>query len=151
MLSNLTAAIEDENQANYRDCLTEDFRFHVDPADSLDAGEEGEERYANWTRDVEEQTAGNIFALAVEIDLDLTNVTPPDESGDDTYREDDYELTISFEVAPGLELEVVYVGRAVFFMRRDADRWAIYRWADQRTVEPAVNATWGALRGEYRD
>ena len=152
VLSNLTAALEDENQANYRDCFTEDYRFHVDPADSLDAGQEAEERYGDWTREVEEQYAANLFAVATDIELDFSNVIAPDESSDDTYREDDYVLTVTREPAPDLEIEEVYIGRAVLYLRRDAGgRWAIYRWADQRTVDPDVNATWGVLRGDYRD
>jgi len=151
VLSNMKAALGDESQANYRDCFTEDFRFHVDPADSLLAGEEADIRYANWTREDEEQAAGNIFAASVGVDLSLTSIIGPDESGDDTYREDDYELRVTFELAPGIESDVLYKGRAVLYLRRESGRWAIYRWADQRTVEPEQNETWGVLRGEYRE
>ena len=46
VLENLAAALAGEGISNYMNCLTEDFRFHVDPQDSLDAGQEGDDRYA---------------------------------------------------------------------------------------------------------
>ena len=62
--ANLKAALEGENIGNIADCFTDDFRFHVDPSDSLDAGVEGEVRYANWGKTDEVQATQAIFAGA---------------------------------------------------------------------------------------
>jgi hypothetical protein len=150
VLENLAAALVSEGTSNYTDCFTEDYRFHVDPQDSLDAGQEADDRYANWTLEDEEQSAGSIFADAFSIAVKFENYTPPEEQYDVTYREEDYTLTIGWEAGPNAGKELVYKGRATLWMRNDAGRWAILRWADARTVDPDENETWGVLRGDYR-
>lgn len=151
VLRNLKAAFEGEGVQNYRDCFTDSFRFHVDPVDSLDAGQEGEDRYANWTREDEEHAANGIFGDASDIALAFTTIQEPDEAGYDTYRIEDYELTITFDSGEADE-EVTYGGRASLHMRRDnTGRWAIYRWVDRRLTEDSPPPTWGTLRGDYRD
>lgn len=148
--TNLKAALEDENVGNISDCLTEDFRFHVDPSDSLYAGAEGEVRYAMWMKDDEVAAHQAMFGDASEISISFANVDPPDETGDDTFRREDYVLTIVWSSGQGVNEEITYKGRATLHMRREQSRWAIYRWVDRRTVEPAENETWGVLRGDYR-
>ncbi|MBD3367092.1 MAG: hypothetical protein GF405_02815 [Candidatus Eisenbacteria bacterium] len=150
VLRNLKNALEGESIGNYKDCFTEDFRFHVDPSDSLDAGQEAEERYANWTLSDEETYVQNIFPRAESISLTLTEVEddfPPE--GDDIYRKDDYELVIVWKTGDLTE-EVVYKGQVTLHMRyRDTGTWAIYKWVDRRTEYPEYD-TWGVLRGDNR-
>lgn len=151
VLRNLRNALEGESTGNYRDCFTEDFRFHVDPSDSLDAGEEGEDRYANWTLADEETYIQSIFPQAESITLTLTEVEDdvPITSDDDIYRKDDYELVVVWQTGDLTE-EVIYRGQMTLYMRfRDTGTWAIYKWVDRRTSYP-VNETWGVLRGDYR-
>jgi hypothetical protein len=151
VLSNLRSAFEGEGVQNYRDCFTDSFRFHVDPSDSLAAGQEGYDRYANWTRDDEEHAANGLFGDASDIGLQFTTIQQPDESGDNTYRIEEYALTITYGSGDVSE-EVTYEGRASLHMRRDnTGRWAIYRWVDRRLPQDSPPPTWGYLRGEYRD
>ncbi len=148
--ANLKAALERENIGNFSDCFTDDFRFHVDPSDSLDAGAEGEVRYANWVKDDEVQATQSIFAGASEISVTFMTTEWPDETQDDTFRREEYTLTIYWASGQNVNEEITYKGRATLHMRREQSRWAIYEWVDRRTVEPAVNETWGMLRGDYR-
>ena len=154
VLTNLAAALAGEGISNYTDCFTEDFRFHVDPSDSLDAGQEGDDRYANWTISDEETYIGGVFLESQEgIDVTFTPVDDPNEEQDDTYRRDDYELTIvwkSGDHQPGES--VTYRGRVTFWMRRDETQlWSIYRWVDRRLSDQGPSDTWGILRGDYRE
>jgi hypothetical protein len=151
VLRNLKNALTGQSSGNYRDCFEEDFRFHVDPSDSLDAGEEGEDRYANWTLSDEETYIANIFPQAEEITLTLTEVEDdtPITSDDDIYRKDDYELVIIWRDGDLTE-EAIYKGQMTLYMRfRDTGTWAIYKWVDRRTSYPAYE-TWGVLRGNFR-
>jgi hypothetical protein len=149
VLANLRAAFEGEGVTNYRDCFADSFRFHVDPSDSLDAGQEGHDRYADWTRDDEEHAANSVFGAASDISLTFTTIQPPDESADITYRIEEYSLTIVWG-ASGQHQEVTYKGRATLHMRRDATgRWAIFRWVDRR-LSTGSYTTWGVLRGDHR-
>ena len=149
VLENLAAALDEENPTNYRECFTEDFVFHVDPQDSLDAGQEAEDMYANWTRDDEEHAASRVFGDASAITVTFTTVMQPDETQTETCRQEDYTLTILWESGGHVNEEITYKGRASLWMRRgDSGRWAIFRWVDRRTVQ--VNKTWGTVRGEYR-
>jgi len=150
VLTNLKAAVEGEGVSNYKDCFTDDYRFHVDPQDSLDAGQEAEQRYANWTLTDEEHAMNSIFAGAADLSVRFTNVVAPNEGQDDTYRRDDYELTIKWQSGPHVNEEITYKGAATLYMRRDGTgRWAIYQWVDRR-LDPPTNSTWGQLRGDYR-
>jgi hypothetical protein len=149
VLSNLRSAFEGEGLTNYRDCFADSFRFHVDPSDSLDAGQEGFDRYANWTRDDEEHAANGIFGDASDITVSFTTIQQPDESSDNTYRIEEYTLTIEWD-SPGQHEETLYKGQASLHMRRDVTgRWAIYRWVDRRLGSGSY-PTWGVLRGDYR-
>lgn len=149
VLRNLSAALRGENPNNYLECFTEDYRFHVDPQDSLDAGQEAEERYADWTRDDEDHAASQVFADAEEITVAFTTVTQPDETQPETSRQEDYTLTVTFQSGSHIGEEVVYRGRATLWMRRnESGRWAIFRWVDRRIAEGV--STWGVLRGDYR-
>ena len=151
VLQNLKAAFEGEGLSNYRECFVDTFRFHVDPQDSLDAGQEGYERYANWTRDDEEYAASRIFSDAAGIALSFTTIEEPDETQDVTYRRESYVLTIEWQSGPHVpNEEITYEGWATLWMRRDdTGRWAIFRWVDRRP-DPHVCDTWGVLRGDYR-
>jgi hypothetical protein len=149
VLENLTAAFEGKGLSNYRDCFADSFRFHVDPQDSLDAGQEAYDRYANWTRDDEEQVANAVFTDAGDISLTLTTTEETDETSGDMYRKEEYSLTISWQSGPHVSEEILYRGVATLYMRRDLiGRWAIYRWVDRRV--DTVHETWGVLRGDYR-
>ncbi len=148
--ANLKAAIEGENIGNYGDCFAEDFRFHVDPSDSLDAGTEGEERYANWVKEDETQAMAAIFSQASEISVTFVTTEPFDETQDEMYRREEYTLTVAWSSGQHINEEITYKGRATLHMRREQSRWSIFRWVDRRTVEPAENETWGVLRGDYR-
>jgi hypothetical protein len=148
--SNLRSALQGESIGNYSDCFTDDFRFHVDPSDSLDAGSEGEVRYADWIKDDEVQAAQTIFASASEISVTFATFEQSDETGDEAFRREDYTLTIYWTSGQHINQEITYKGRATLHMRREQSRWAIYEWVDRRTVEPAQNETWGVLRGDYR-
>ncbi len=151
VLTNLKAALVGEGTANYMDCFTDDFRFHVDPGDSLDAGEEGEARYANWTASEEEQAVSGIFAEASAISISFTSFEPPDESQDETFRRDDYVLVVDWAPGQHVSEQIVYKGRATLHMRKTGSRWAIYEWVDRRTEAPEDFVTWGVLRGDYRN
>jgi len=150
VLRNLKAAIEGESISNYLDCYTDDFTFIVDPQDYLDAGQEAEQRYGDWTKDVEQQATNNIFAQWQDIEVTFENFEPPDESLDETYRQEDYVLSlVTLGSVPNLT--VIYRGRALLWMRRsDTGRWAIFRWEDQRTESTGAAQTWGVLRGDSR-
>lgn len=156
VLQNLAAALAGEGISNYMDCLADipdTFRFHVDPQDSLDAGQEGEDRYANWIRDDEATYIDGVFLdSAMGIDVVFTTLEDPDENEDETYRREDYELTIVWQSGdhqPGES--VTYRGEATFWMRRDETQlWSIFKWVDRRAADPGGSATWGVLRGDYR-
>lgn len=153
VLQNLAAALAGEGISNYTNCFTEDFRFHVDPQDSLNAGQEGEDRYANWTIDDEGTYISSVFQEAdVGIEVTFSTVIAPDESQDETYRREDYEMTIvwrSGDHQPGEP--VVYRGRATLWMRRDdTELWSMFMWVDRRADAPGGSDTWGVLRGDYR-
>jgi hypothetical protein len=149
VLQNLKAAMRGENPTNYRECFTADYAFHVDPQDSLDAGQEAEERYAGWTRDDEEHAASRIFGDAAQITVTFTTVIQPDETQVETCRQEDYTLTVAWESGGHVNEEITYRGRASLWMRKgDSGRWAIFRWVDRRTV--AGSSTWGTVRGENR-
>ncbi len=151
VLTNLKAALVGEGTANYVDCFTDDFRFHVDPEDSLDAGQEGEARYANWVVSDEEQAVSGIFAEASGISISFTAFEPPDESQDETFRRDDYVLVVDWASGQHVSEQVTYKGRATLHMRKTGSRWAIYEWVDRRTEDPEDFETWGVLRGDYRN
>lgn len=153
VLENLAAALAGEGISNYTDCFTDDFRFHVDPQDSLDAGHEGEDRYANWTLDDEDTYISSMFLESAEgIDVSFSTVIEPDENDVETYRREDYELTIIWQSGdhqPGES--VTYRGQVTLWMRRDdTELWSIFRWVDRRAANPAGSDTWGVLRGDYR-
>jgi hypothetical protein len=149
VLRNIRAALAGESINNFRDSFTDDYRFHVDPQDSLDAGEEGEQRYANWTRDDEVFAANGMFNDAASISISFANVEAPQEEFDETFRKEDYTLTVAWQSGPHVNEEITYKGRATLWMRRTAGRWAIFRWVDRRP-DPPINETWGVLRGDYR-
>lgn len=150
VLENLAAALEGESVSNYMDCYTEDFSFEADPQDYLDAGQEAEQRYADWTKAVEQQAINNIFAAWRDIEVVFENFEPPDESVDETYRQEDYTLSLVTQGSTP-STTVVHRGRAVLWMRRsDTGRWAIFRWEDQRPASPGPTETWGVLRGDHR-
>jgi len=153
VLQNLAAALTGEGISNYTNCFTDDYRFHVDPQDSLNAGQEGEDRYANWTIDDEGTYVGSVFQEAdAGIEVTFSTVIEPDESQDETYRREDYALSIvwrSGDHQPG-EM-VVYRGQATFWLRRDdTELWSIFEWVDRRADNPGGSVTWGVLRGDYR-
>jgi len=153
VLENLAAALAGEGISNYMDCLDDTFRFRVDPQDSLDAGQEGYDRYANWRRDDEATYIDGVFLdSAVGIDVVFTTVEDPDENEEETYRRDDYELTIVWQSGdhqPGES--VTYRGQVTFWLRRDETQlWSIFRWVDRRAANPGGSTTWGVLRGDYR-
>lgn len=153
VLQNLSAALGGEGDQNYADCFTEDFRFHVDPQDSLAVSpEEAELRYADWTKDDEVQAVSAMFLDSSRMDVDFTNETPADEDADETYRREDYELTVTWQSGPHTPGEqVTYRGRATIWMRKDdTERWAIFMWVDRRAPDPGGSDTWGVLRGDYR-
>jgi len=150
VLENLTAALREEALTNYRDCFTEDYRFHVDPQDSLDAGQEAEARYANFVREDEEQVASRVFNEAGKITVSFQDLISWDESQNETYRQLDYELSIEWTGGSHMSEEATYAGRATLHMRRDdTGRWAIFRWVDRRS-DPHLHDTWGVLKGDYR-
>jgi hypothetical protein len=154
VLTNLGAALAGEGISNYMDCFTDDFRFHVDPSDSLDAGQEGFDRYANWTAADEETYIGGVFLESAEgIDVVFTPVDEPNAEDDDTYRRDDYELTIVWQSGDHQPGEpVTYRGRVTLWLRRDDTQlWSIYKWVDRRADSPGGSDTWGVLRGDYRE
>ncbi len=149
VLSNLKSAFEGEGVTNYRDCFADSFRFHVDPSDSLDAAAVSEgDVFIHWNRDDEEHAASGIFGDASGITLSFTTIQQPDESTDNTYRIEEYTLTIEWN-SPGQHEETLYKGQASLHMRRDATgRWAIYRWVDRR-LSSGSYPTWGRLRRDY--
>ncbi len=151
VLTNLKAALVGEGTANYMDCFSDDFCFHVDPQDSLDAGQEGEARYANWVATDEEQAVTGVFAAASEISISFTAFEAPDESQDETFRKDDYVLTIDWASGQHVNEQITYKGRATLHMRKTGSRWAIFEWVDRRTENPDDFETWGVVRGDHRN
>jgi len=153
VLENLAAALAGEGISNYADCFTEDFRFYVDPQDSLNAGQEGDDRYANWTIDDETTYIGSVFQESDEgISVTFSTVIEPDENDIETYRREDYVMTIiwrSGDHEPGEP--VTYRGQVTLWLRRDdTELWSIFRWVDRRADDPGGSETWGVLRGDYR-
>ena len=153
VLENLAAALAGEGISNYTDCFTDDFRFHVDPQDSLDAGQEGADRYADWIKEDESTYISSLFFESAEgIDVSFSTVIEPDENDVETYRREDYELTIIWQSGdhqPGES--VTYRGQVTLWMRRDdTELWSIFRWVDRRAANPGGSDTWGVLRGDYR-
>lgn len=153
VLTNMAAALAGEGTSNYLDCFANDFRFFVDPQDSLDAGQEAEQRYANWTKDDESVAINSIFLdSAPGIDVAFSTETPPNEEDEITYRRENYTLTIVWQHGqhePGES--VTYRGRATLWMRKDdTERWSIFRWVDRRLPDQGSASTWGVLRGDYR-
>ena len=157
VLENLAAALAGEGTSNYIDCFTQPeeggFRFHVDPQDSLDAGNEAWDRYDNWTEEDEATYITGVFLESAEgIDVSFSTVDEPDENADETYRREDYELTIVWQSGdhqPGES--VTYRGQVTLWMRRDdTELWSIFRWVDRRAANPGGSDTWGVLRGDYR-
>ena len=108
VLANLKSAFEHENSSNYRGCFTDDYRFHVDPQDSLDAGDEGYQRYAFWVLADEEHAAIGIFNDAATSNVTFSNIWPPDETLEITYREEVYTLTIAWGSGAHINEEIVY-------------------------------------------
>lgn len=153
VLENLAAALAGEGIPNYLNCFTDSFRFHVDPQDSLNAGQEGYDRYALWRLDDENTYVASVFQEAdVGIEVNFTTVIAPDESQDETYRREDYEMTIVWRSGAHQPGEpVVYRGRATLWLRRDdTELWSIFEWVDRRADNPGGSDTWGVLRGDYR-
>jgi hypothetical protein len=154
VLRNLSAALTYQGASNYLDCFTEDYRFFADPQDSLDAGQEAEYRYANWTKDDENVSINSIFLDSAQngISVVFENVTSADENAEETYRRDDYELTILWQHGPHEPGEAVtYRGQVTLWMRKDnTERWSIFRWVDRRHPDQGNSPTWGVLRGDYR-
>ena len=153
VLQNLSAALAGEGISNYSDSFTDDFRFHVDPQDSLDAGQEGEDRYANWTAEDEDTYISSLFLESAEgINVSFSTVIEPDENDIETYRREDYELTIVWQSGDHQPGEpVTYRGQVTLWMRRDdTELWSIFRWVDRRAADPGESDTWGVLRGDYR-
>ncbi len=154
VLQNLVAALEGENSANYRDSFTENYEFHVDPGDSNDAFPEGEERYADWTREDEEHAIVGIFNDASSISLTSATFEIVDEEDDGdglAIRKEDYTLVVTWSSGAHINEEITYKGRATLYIRSDdTERWAIFQWVDRRTADPEVFETWGVLRGDYR-
>ena len=154
VLENLAAALAGEGISVYMDCFTDSFKFHVDPQDSLDAGQEGFDRYANWTEEDEETYIGGVFLESAEgIGVSFSTVIEPNENQDETYRREDYELTIVWQSGdhqPGES--VTYRGQATLWLRRDdTELWSIFEWVDRRAASPGGSDTWGVLRGDYRE
>jgi hypothetical protein len=158
VLRNMAAALAGEGVSNYMDCFASDneggFRFHVDPQDSLAAGDEGDERYDQWFRDDEATYIEGVFLESDKgMSLTFTSVEDPDENADDTYRKDDYVLNITWRSGdhqPG-EQET-FRGRVTLYLKRDETQlWSVYKWVDRRAVNPNGASTWGVLRGDYRD
>jgi hypothetical protein len=158
VLRNLAAAMAGEGTSNYMDCFTPDeaggLEFHVDPQDSLAAGTEGDDRYAFWTRDDEATYIQGVFLDSDKgMTLTFSPVEDPDENADDTYRKDDYELTIVWRSGnhqPG-ESET-FRGRVTLYLKKDAtELWSIYKWVDRRLSDSGGASTWGVLRGDYRE
>lgn len=153
VLENLAAALAGEGISNYTNCLADSFRFHVDPQDSLNAGQEGYDRYALWRLDDEETYVSSVFQEAdLGIEVRFTTVIEPDESQDETYRREDYELIIIWRSGDHLPGEIVtYRGQATLWLRRDdTELWSIFEWVDRRASSPGGSETWGVLRGDYR-
>ena len=153
VLQNLAAALAGEGISNYMGCFTEDFEFQVDPWDFQDAGEEGEDRYADWTREDEVTYITGVFLESAEgINVSFSTVDEPDENEDETYRREDYELTIVWQSGdhqPGES--VTYRGQVTLWLRRDdTELWSIFEWVDRRAADPGGSDTWGVLRGDYR-
>jgi len=158
VLRNLAAALAGEGVSNYMDCFTLEeeggFRFHVDPQDSLAAGNEAEDRYALWDREDEARYIEGVFLESdKDMTLSFTTVEEPDENAPETYRKDDYVLTIvwrSGDHQPG-EQET-FRGRVTLYLKKgDTELWSIYKWVDRRSSDSGGADTWGVLRGDYRE
>ncbi|MCK4408839.1 MAG: hypothetical protein KAW67_02065, partial [Candidatus Eisenbacteria sp.] len=157
VLQNLAAALAGEGVSNYMDCFTHPeqggFTFHVDPQDSLDAGQEGEDRYAKWTEEDEATYITGVFLESAEgIDVSFSTVEQQDENDDEMYRREDYELTIVWQSGDHQPWEsVTYCGQVKLWMKRDeTELWSIFKWIDRRAADPGGRDTWGVLRGDYR-
>jgi len=142
IVRNLEVAFENGIFNDYQRALTADFTFHPDLADSLDVEGGRPGAFANWTRDVETETAAAIFATADSLSLVMD---PPSQEiiGDDRLLKQNYILTL--QTVGGA---TIYAGEVWFFVRPVAGEWYIYHWEDIATS--SSRRSWGFLKGNTR-
>lgn len=142
IVRNLEVAFENGIFNDYERALTIDFTFHPDLADSLDVEGGRPGAFANWTRDVEVETAAAIHATADSLMLVLVpNST--EIVGDDRLLKQSYVLTLL--TVGG---STVYEGDVWFWVRQVAGEWFIYHWEDISTS--SSRRSWGFLKGNTR-
>jgi hypothetical protein len=142
IVRNLEVAFENGIFNDYERALTPDFTFHPDLADSLDVEGGRPGAFANWTRDVEVQTASAIFASADSLIL-LLGVPSIEIEGDDRLMKQNYLLTLL--TAGG---STIYEGDVWFWVRQVGGEWYIYHWEDIATS--SSRRSWGFLKGNSR-
>ncbi len=144
VIQNLESALENMNIVNYSNCFDEEFIFLPDSV----TYSRNPDLFANWTKDVEVQTASVMFSQMrsnpdVRIDLERA-----DSSGDTVSFL--YEYLIHLNLQNGEALSVN--GKSLFTtILRDDGLYYIYRWEDflpDSQIQGSI--TWSELKGRFK-
>jgi hypothetical protein len=132
----------------YESLLDEDFLFYFDPMDVEYGLPE------SWDYEAEIQAFTNLFEAVgdenVDVTLDLTEVTEPEE-GVDTYRVEEipYEVRVLVHTEYGDILYPAYADLDVELTKVD-DGWVITRWWDRVSYRLlAMEVTWGEIKAVF--
>lgn len=145
VVANLELALENQVFTDYLRALTTDFEFHPDPTDSIliENDRPGLQVFANWNRNVEDETAQAIHADSDSLSL-VFQEGSQEELFDGRLLKKPYTLTIRKGT-----IDTAYRGEARFFTRQiSGSEWYVYRWEDVRSVPSATS--WGFLKGLSR-
>lgn len=139
-IMNLERSFEDRNIINYGGCLSRDFEFFGDLADSLYVNPGN---FNDWFYNVEINTTTKLFNTFSNIELYLSD-SLRDSTGTEAHF---YELyTINLE---SLDSSVVVKGLAYFKLTPDSlNLWSIREWTDFRT--DSIFIDWGILKAKNR-
>ncbi len=140
VIMNLERAFEDRNIINYGECLSSDFQFFGDLADSLYVNPGS---FNDWFYDVEINTATNLFNTFSNIELYFSD-SLKDSTGTEAHFYEPY--TINLE---SLDSSVIVKGLAYFILTPDSlNLWRIREWSDSRIDSLFID--WGILKAKNR-
>jgi hypothetical protein len=154
VIRNLLYAYNEKIMPNYQSCLADNFVFSA-REDSLAAEAHGNgSAYYGWNKQVETQTAQNIFSTfgisGRHLDLILSESPDnPDSLGDTTavlYRQ----YLIRIIAADSTRVDTTMAqGTATFHLNQAMlNLWSIYYWEDLPLTSGSYD--WGKLKASYR-
>lgn len=122
------------------------FRFHPDPADSLNFVNQ----FASWGKGIEERVAQNIAnADSLKLTFD-PNFVPVTSQPDVEIRQYAYQITFK-ATGSGAIPDTFFQGLAEIRLdRATGGQWSVTDWVDRRDPNGTTTRTWGYLRGSYR-